>query len=65
MKVLVNAKEVTTNSSTLLDLSKELSLPEKGVAVAVSNQIVPRAEWESTPLPEGANIVIIKAACGG
>lgn len=65
MKVLVNAKEVTTNSSTLLDLSKELSLPEKGVAVAVSNQIVPRAEWESTPLSEGANIVIIKAACGG
>ncbi len=65
MKVLVNAKEVTTDSSTLLDLSKELALPDKGVAVAVNNQIVPRAEWADAPLSEGANIVIIKAACGG
>ena len=29
------------------------------------SQIIPKAEWESTPLHEGANIVIIKAACGG
>ena len=46
-------------------MAAELYLPEKGIAVAVDNAMVPRMEWESFTLKEGANIVIIKAACGG
>ena len=65
MKVFVNSKETSTDSKTVLELANELSLPEKGVAVAVDNKIVPRAEWANSPLKEGAQIVIIKAACGG
>lgn len=65
MKLNINSKETETKSANLLQLSEELQLPAKGVAVAVNNRMVPRTEWESTPLNESDNIVIIKAACGG
>lgn len=65
MNVLINNKATETEAKNLSELAKEMSLPERGVAVAVANKMVPRAEWESTPLADGANIVIIKAACGG
>lgn len=65
MKCFVNNKHITTEATNLSTLAKELSLPEKGVAVAVEGKMVPRTHWEQTPLSEGAHIVIIKAACGG
>ena len=65
MELLVNNKPVCTEATSLSMLAAELSLPEKGVAVAVDGKMVPRALWEETPLSEKANIVIIKAACGG
>lgn len=65
MKININNKETQTEAITIDALSKELNLPERGVAVALNNKMVPRIEWESTSLCEGANIVIIKAACGG
>lgn len=65
MNTIINNKETMTSAKTLKELALELNLPERGVAVAVSNKMVPRTEWEQTPIAEGANIVIIKAACGG
>lgn len=65
MKILINNKQTETEAKSLGELATELNLPERGVAVAVSNKMVPRTEWESTLLAEGANVVIIKAACGG
>lgn len=65
MNVFINDKKVETFSKTLFDLASELSLPEKGVAVAVNNSMKQRNEWQKTYLAEGDNIVIIKAACGG
>lgn len=65
MKIIINNKETETEAKNLGELAVEMALPEKGVAVAVSNKMVPRTEWANTMLAEGANIVIIKAACGG
>ena len=65
MNISVNNKSVVTEAASLLALSEELNLPEKGVAVAISNQMIPRSEWASTEINEGASIIIIKAACGG
>lgn len=65
MKVSVNNKERETSSATLAQLVEELALPRQGVAVAVDNRMVPRAEWDDYALSEGLNIVIVKAACGG
>ena len=65
MKITVNNQEIDTRATTLLQLAEELSLPDRGVAVAVSNRMVPRTEWENHQLTEEASVVIIKAACGG
>lgn len=65
MKIQVNNKETETEAKNLAELAKEMALPEKGVAMAKDNKMVPRAEWENTLLTEDANVVIIKAACGG
>ena len=65
MKIQINNKTTETQAQTIDELARELGLPEKGVAIAKSNTMVPHGEWSATPLEEGDSIVIIKAACGG
>lgn len=65
MKVNINNKETETQALNVKQLAEELNLPAKGVAIAISNSMVPRDEWEQTSIAEGADIVIIKAFCGG
>lgn len=65
MKVTINNKETETNAQNVAQLAAELQLPEKGIAVAIDNKLAARTEWDSTPITEGASIVIIKAFCGG
>lgn len=65
MKILINNRETETAAATLLSLATELQLPEKGVAVAVGNKMVPRTDWVDTQLKENDSITIIKATCGG
>lgn len=65
MTILINNKSTETSSKNLQELAEELALPEKGVAVAVANKMVPRTEWPDTSLNENDSVVIIKAACGG
>ena len=65
MKVNINTKETETQALNIKQLAEELNLPATGVAVAIRNNMVPRDEWETTKILEGADIVIVKAFCGG
>lgn len=65
MKIKINNKEVETTAKTVAELAAEQKLPEKGVAIAISNNMVPRTEWNNRLLNEGDDIVILKAFCGG
>ena len=65
MKITINNKEIETLAVTVADLAIEQNLPEKGVALAISNEMVPRTEWANRQLKEGDDIVILKAFCGG
>ena len=65
MKIKINNKEVETAATTVGELAAEQKLPEKGVAIAISNNMVPRTEWNNRQLNEGDDIVILKAFCGG
>ena len=42
MKIRINNKETEVETSTLLALAEETKLPERGIAVAVNNRMVPR-----------------------
>lgn len=65
MKIRINNKEIETLAVTVADLAIEQNLPEKGVALAISNEMVPRTEWSNRLLKDGDDIVILKAFCGG
>ncbi|MEV6969941.1 sulfur carrier protein ThiS [Hamadaea sp. NPDC051192] len=38
---------------------------QRGVAVAVNGEVVPRGEWAAHPLADGDSIEILSAAQGG
>lgn len=66
MKILVNNKETElTQGNTLADVARQLELPSQGVAVALNNRMIPRAQWTEQTVKAGDSLVIIKAACGG
>lgn len=66
MKISVNNKETEiTPETSVYELAISLRLPDKGVAIAVNNRMVPRTAWETTGLQENDSLVIIQAACGG
>ena len=37
----------------------------RGVAVALDGEVVPRGEWERTPLAEGRRVEVLQAVQGG
>ena len=45
MKVNINNKETETQALNVKQLAEELNLPAKGVAIAISNSMVPRNDW--------------------
>ncbi|CZF84864.1 Sulfur carrier protein ThiS [Grimontia celer] len=52
-------------ASDLLALVSELSLPEQSVAIALNGEIIPRSQWQSTPLTEGVQVAMFQAIAGG
>lgn len=53
--------------TTVADLLGELDLPagDRGVAVAVDAEVVPRAEWATFALADGATVEVLTAVQGG
>ena len=65
MKIYINRKPTETSASNLAELAAELSLPLAGVALALNAKMIQRVDWENTQLSDGAEIIVIKAVCGG
>ena len=65
LRININNEEQMTDATSISQLAVELQLPERGVALAVNNRVVPRTNWETTPINEGDSVTIIKAAFGG
>lgn len=66
MKIIINKQEIETGQSAVLaDVLSERGLDAPGMAVAVNNKLVPKADRASFVLSEGDQVVVIKAVCGG
>ena len=50
--------------SALLD-EKAVDVAQRGIAVALNGQVVPRAEWATTKLSPGDSVEIVRARQGG
>jgi sulfur carrier protein len=53
-------------ASTVSELIERLGVGlERGVAVAVDGEVVPRSAWSATSLHEGARVEVVGAIQGG
>ncbi|MBF9141425.1 sulfur carrier protein ThiS [Hymenobacter properus] len=61
-----NSPQETSDSQTLTQLLAGLALAEqRGLAVAVNDEVVPRAAWAAHELREHDRVTIIRATQGG
>jgi sulfur carrier protein len=68
MRVLLNGNEAElADDATVLAAVESLDLPAegRGVAVAVDAEVVPRTQWNTHKLDEGARVEILRAIQGG
>lgn len=63
--IRVNGVERAFEPGTVADLVARLDAPARGVAVAVDGEVVPRSQWSSTALRDGASVEVLTAAAGG
>lgn len=65
MKIYLNHQALELEIQTLAELLAAQNIEPKGLAVAVNNNVVPRAEWAATPLKEQDQIHLFHAIAGG
>jgi sulfur carrier protein len=66
MTVSVNGEPREVAAGTLLDtLVRTLTTAPSGVAAALNETVVPRAQWPATALSEGDRVEVLTAVQGG
>jgi sulfur carrier protein len=68
MRVVLNGAEAElATGATVAAAVEALDLPAagRGVAVAVDAEVVPRTEWETHRLQDGARVEVLRAIQGG
>ncbi len=65
MILILNGQPYDTAADTVAQLLKEKDIAPEGTAVAMAEQVIPRSQWETTPLNEGAAVEILTAVQGG
>lgn len=66
MRLQVNgAQRDVPDAGTLAEVMAELDAPDRGIAVALDGEVVPRAHWEGTTVADGASVEIVTAVQGG
>ena len=66
MRLIINGKErVIQSSLNIQGLLQELDIKVPHVAVAVNSNVIPRTDYEKTPLAENDKIEIVTAVGGG
>jgi len=68
MRVVINgAERELPEGARVTDALRAVGVrpDERGVAVALDAEVLPRAGWEETTIPDGARLEIVRATAGG
>jgi len=66
MTVVVNGEpRELHDGATVADVVRTLTDSERGVAVALDGEVVPRSAWETTRLDDGRRLEVLRAVQGG
>lgn len=63
--IRVNGVDDEFLHETVEEILARRAIEPRGIAVALDGEVVRRAAWASTPVPDGAVIEIVTAAAGG
>jgi sulfur carrier protein len=65
--IIVNGEpsDAVAPGATLTELLEALDVPDRGVAVAVDAEVVPRGSWATFAVPDGARVEVLIAVQGG
>ena len=66
-RIRLNGQDEVVAAATLDALLEEkaVDVAQRGIAVAVNGEVVPRAAWTATPLRSGDRVEIVRARQGG
>lgn len=65
-RVVLNGKpSELSEPATVADAVRLMGVPDRGVAVAVEGEVVPRGAWAATPLRDGQHVEVLHAVQGG
>jgi sulfur carrier protein len=66
MNVVVNGeRRELHHETTVADVVRSLVEAERGVAVALDGEVVPRSAWATTRLRDGHHVEVLRAVQGG
>ncbi len=67
MEITVNQQNYIVSDNCALQqvLTDVIGISEKGIAIAINQEIVARSDWHTFQLKPGDKIIIIKATQGG
>ncbi|MFI5164703.1 MAG: sulfur carrier protein ThiS [Bacteroidia bacterium] len=66
MNLLVNNAPQQFSGKNISELTRSLNMTNtNGIALAVNDKVVPKANWEKFELKENDKVIIIKATQGG
>jgi sulfur carrier protein len=51
--------------ATVATVVADLELGERGIAVALDREVVPRGQWDTTTVADGARLEVVRAVQGG
>jgi sulfur carrier protein len=66
-RIRLNGQDEVVTAATLWALLEEkaVDVAQRGIAVAINGEVVPRTAWDATPLRSGDRIEIVRARQGG
>ena len=65
--ITLNGRPAQGDGATIEELLRSIEVPAegRGVAVAVDAEVVPRGEWPTFVVPDGAAVEVVTAVQGG
>jgi len=60
-----HTKQISAQTSIQIILNDLAGEKQKGIAVAVNETVIPKAQWDSYVLKQNDNVLVIKATQGG
>ena len=63
--ITVNGEQRDLAGATVAEVLRRVGAPDRGVAVAVDAEVIPRGEWATVVLEDGAHVEVVTAVQGG